>query len=63
MRQVAAVMILVALFAVLVGSRFKASDGEKLAAVSRLGVAKVRGAMPPTLRSHLSSAASSGSRP
>ena len=49
MRQVAAVMILVALFAVLVGSRFKASDGEKLAAVSRLTVAKVRNAMPPTL--------------
>ena len=47
MRQVVAVMILVALFAVLVGSRFKASDGEKLAAVSRLTVAKVRNAMPP----------------
>ena len=46
MRQVAAVMILAALFAVLVGSRFKASDGEKLAAVSRLGTSKVRGACP-----------------
>src|SRR5262245_28077658 len=49
MRQVVAVMILVALFAVLVGSRFKASDGEKLAAVSRLTVAKVRNAMPPAV--------------
>lgn len=49
MRQIAAVMILVALFVVLVGSRFKASDGEKLAAVSRLSVTKVRNAMPPTL--------------
>lgn len=49
MRQVAAVMILVALFAVLVGSRFKASDGQRLAAVSRLSAAKVRNAMPPAL--------------
>lgn len=49
MRQVAAGMILVALFAVLVGSRFRASDGEKLAAVSRLGAAKVRNSMPPAL--------------
>jgi hyperosmotically inducible periplasmic protein len=49
MRQIAAGMILVALFAVLVGSRFKASDGEKLAAVSRLSAAKVRNAMPPAL--------------
>jgi hyperosmotically inducible periplasmic protein len=49
MRQIAAGMILVALFAVLVGSRFKASDGEKLAAVSRLSAAKVRNALPPSL--------------
>lgn len=49
MRQVAAGMILVALFVVLVGSRFKASDGQKLAAVSRLGATKVRNAMPPAL--------------
>ena len=49
MRQIAAGMILVALFAVLVGSRFKASDGEKLAAVSRLSATKVRNALPPSL--------------
>lgn len=49
MRQFASVMILVALFLLLVGSRFKASDGDKLAAVSRLTAAKVRGAMPPSV--------------
>lgn len=49
MRQIAAGSILVALFMVLVGSRFRASDGEKLAAVSRLGAAKVRNSMPPAL--------------
>jgi osmotically-inducible protein OsmY len=49
MRQIAAGLILVALFVVLVASRFKASDGERLAAVSRLGVAKVRNALPPSL--------------
>ena len=46
MRQLAAVMILVALFLLLVGSRFKASDGDRLRAVSHLTAAKVRGAMP-----------------
>lgn len=46
MRQLAAVMILVALFLLLVGSRFKASDGDRLRAVSQLTVSKVRGAMP-----------------
>ena len=49
MRQFAAVLILVALFFVLVGSRFRASDGDKLRAVSRLTAAKVRGAMPPAV--------------
>ncbi len=49
MRQLAAVMILVALFLLLVGSRFKASDGDKLAAVSRLTVRKVQNAMPPAV--------------
>ncbi len=49
MRQIAAVLILVALFLLLVGSRFKASDGDKLAAVSRLSTAKVRNAMPPAV--------------
>ena len=47
MRQFAAFAILIALFLLLVGSRFQASDGDKLAAVSRLVVGKVRGAMPP----------------
>jgi osmotically-inducible protein OsmY len=50
MRQIAAVLILIALFVLLVGSRFQPSDGEKLAAVSRLTVAKVRGALPPAAR-------------
>jgi len=49
MRQFAAVLILVALFVVLIGSRFKASDGDRLAAVSRLTVTKVRNAMPPAV--------------
>ncbi len=49
MRQLAAVMILVALFLLLVGSRFKASDGDRLRAVSQLTVSKVRGAMPPAV--------------
>ena len=35
MRQFAAVLILVALFFVLVGSQFKASDSDKLRAVSQ----------------------------
>lgn len=47
MRQIVAFLILVALFLLLVGSRFKPSDGDKLAAVSRLAVAKVRAALPP----------------
>ena len=33
MRQFAAVLILIALFVVLVGTQFRASDGDKLAAV------------------------------
>lgn len=49
MRQLAAVLILVALFLLLVGSRFKASDGDKLRAVSRLTVTKVQNAMPPAV--------------
>jgi osmotically-inducible protein OsmY len=47
MRQFVAGLILVALFFILVGSQFKASDGDKLRAVSRLTVTKVRNAMPP----------------
>jgi hyperosmotically inducible periplasmic protein len=49
MRQFVAVLLLVALFLVLVGSRFKASDGDRLAAISRLSVGKVRNAMPPAV--------------
>jgi osmotically-inducible protein OsmY len=47
MRQIAAFMILAALFLLLVGSRFRPSDGDILASVSRLAVEKVRGALPP----------------
>src|SRR5436190_1557763 len=49
MRQFAAFLILVALFVVLVGTRFRASDGDKLVAVGRLAAAKIRNALPPTL--------------
>lgn len=49
MRQFAAALILVSLFVLLVGSRFKASDGEKLAAVARLTTSKLRNALPPEL--------------
>ncbi|QJW96721.1 BON domain-containing protein [Frigoriglobus tundricola] len=49
MRQFAAVMILVALFFLLVGSQFKASDGDRLRAVSHLAVQKIRGALPPAV--------------
>jgi osmotically-inducible protein OsmY len=49
MRQFAAVLILVALFVLLVGSQFKASDGDKLRAVSVLTVTKLRNAMPPAV--------------
>ncbi len=47
MRQIAAVLILAALFVLLVGSRFAPSDGDRLAAISRLAAAKVRGGLPP----------------
>jgi osmotically-inducible protein OsmY len=47
MRQFAAVSILVALFVALVGSEFKASDGDKLRAISVLTVNKLRNALPP----------------
>jgi osmotically-inducible protein OsmY len=50
MRQIAAFLILLALFILLVGSRFRPSDGDKLAAVARLTVGKVRESMPPAER-------------
>jgi hyperosmotically inducible protein len=46
MRQFAAFGILAALFLLLVGSRFQASDGDKLAKVSRLVAGKVQAALP-----------------
>jgi hypothetical protein len=49
MRQFAAFLILIALFVVLVASRFKASDGDKLIAVARLAGTKLRNALPPGL--------------
>jgi len=48
-RQFAAFLILIALFVVLVGTRFKASDAEKLAAVARLAGSKIRNALPPAV--------------
>lgn len=50
MRQIAAALILIALFILLVGTRFKPSDGDKLAAVSRLAIGKVREALPPAAK-------------
>ena len=50
MRQLVAVLILIVLYVVLVGSRFNPSDGDKLAAVSRLVVAKLRDALPPAAK-------------
>lgn len=50
MRQLSAVLILVALFIVLVGSRFRPSDGDKLSAVARIAGAKFRGVMPAAAR-------------
>ena len=47
MRQFVAFLILVALFVVLVGTRFRASDWEKLARVARLAGNKFRAALPP----------------
>jgi hyperosmotically inducible protein len=49
MRQFAAILILIALFMVLVGSRFQASDGDKLSAIARLAGTKIRTAMPPAV--------------
>jgi hypothetical protein len=48
MRQIAAVLILISLFVVLVGTRFQGSDGDKLVAVARLSGQKLWNAMPPS---------------
>jgi osmotically-inducible protein OsmY len=50
MRQIVAVLILIALFVVLVGSRFQHSDGDRLTAISRLAVGKVREGLPPAAK-------------
>lgn len=50
MRQFAAVLILISLFILLVGTRFQPSDGDKLASVSRIALGKVRDALPPAAR-------------
>lgn len=47
MRQMAAALIFIALFVLLVGTRFEPSDGDRLASVGRLAVKKVRVALPP----------------
>ena len=46
MRQIAAALILAALFITLVGSRFQPSDGDHLAAISRLASTRIREALP-----------------
>jgi hyperosmotically inducible protein len=50
MKQITACLVVLALFVLFVGSRFKPSDGERLAAISRMTAGKVRNAMPPSER-------------
>ena len=50
MRQLAAVLILVSLFALLVGSRFARSDGDHLAAISHIAANRIQTALPSTER-------------
>ncbi|MBX9626415.1 MAG: BON domain-containing protein [Gemmataceae bacterium] len=49
MRQMTAVLAVTAAYVFLVGSRFTAADGEKLAAVGRVVAGKVRAALPPEI--------------
>jgi hyperosmotically inducible protein len=49
MRKFAAFLILIALFVVLVGSRFEASDGDKLASIAKIAGLKLRNALPQTV--------------
>lgn len=49
MRQFAAFLILIALFVVLVCTRFQVSDSDKLAAVTRLVSTKLKHALPPAV--------------
>lgn len=53
MRNFLAGLILLALFVVLVGSRFQVTDADRLRAVSQVVVAKWREALPPTLNLRL----------
>lgn len=46
MKQMAAFLVGLALFVLFVGSQFKPSDGEALASIGRLTVAKVRNSLP-----------------
>jgi len=48
-RQFVAFFILIALFVVLVGTQFQASDAEKLAAISRVVSAKVQSGLSPSV--------------
>ena len=50
MKPIAAFLVILALFILFVGSRFKPSDGEALSSISRLTVGKVRNALPPAER-------------
>jgi hyperosmotically inducible periplasmic protein len=50
MRQFAAFLILVSLFVLLVGTRFKPSDGDKLASVSRVALGRIRESLPPAAK-------------
>lgn len=49
MRQFLTFVVLVGLFVVLVASQFRASDGDRLGAVTRIVSAKLRESLPPTL--------------
>ncbi|VTU00250.1 : BON [Gemmataceae bacterium] len=49
MRQFVVFVGLATLFVVAVGSRFRASDGDRIAAVSRLVSAKLQASLPPAL--------------
>lgn len=49
MRQIVVFGVLVTAFVVLVASRFRASDGDRIAAVSRVVSGKIRASLPPAL--------------
>ncbi|MFO0825348.1 MAG: BON domain-containing protein [Gemmataceae bacterium] len=49
MRQFLVFLVLTGLYVVLVGSQFRASDGDKLAAVAQRVTGKLRETLPPTL--------------